>query len=77
MMRFLEVYKIRSLYIPEVWVKMRMGGITNKSLKNILLQNWEIINSIKKNGLSIRFLSFFINKIISRTRQYLKINKYE
>ena len=59
MMRFLEVNKIRSLYIPEVWVKMRMGGITNKSLKNILLQNWEIINSIKKNGLNISFLSFF------------------
>ena len=77
MMRFLEVNKIRSLYIPEVWVKMRMGGITNKSLKNILLQNWEIINSIKKNGLNINFLSFFINKIISRTRQYLKINKHE
>ena len=77
MMRFLEVNKIRSLYIPEVWVKMRMGGITNKSLKNILLQNWEIINSIKKNGLNLSFLSFFINKIISRTRQYLKINKHE
>jgi len=54
-----------------------MGGITNKSLKNILLQNWEIINSIKKNGLNLSFLSFFINKIISRTRQYLKINKHE
>tara|TARA_A100001015_G_C15041426_1_gene739902 strand:- start:3219 stop:3899 length:681 start_codon:yes stop_codon:yes gene_type:complete len=77
MMRFLEVNKIQSLYIPEVWVKMRMGGVTNKSLKNILLQNWEIINSIKKNGLSISFLSFFINKIISRTRQYLKNNKHE
>ena len=77
MMRFLEVNKIRSLYIPEVWVKMRMGGITNKSLKNILLQNLEIINSIKKNGLNINFLSFFVNKIISRTKQYLKINKHE
>ena len=35
MMRFLEIHKIHVGYIPEVWIKMRIGGTTNKSFKNI------------------------------------------
>jgi len=74
MMRFLEIYKIRSLYVSEVWIKMRLGGITNKNLKNIWFQNYEIINSLKRNGLYVNLISFLINKIISRTKQFFKIN---
>jgi glycosyltransferase involved in cell wall biosynthesis len=72
MMRFFEVHKIKSHYIPEVWVKMRMGGTTNKSLKNILIQNLEILNSLKKNGLRANPVIFFLYKLISRAIQFLK-----
>ena len=72
MMRFLEKHKIKSKYIPEVWVKMRMGGTTNKNLKNILLQNKEIIHSLNKNNLSVNLLKFIVFKIISRIFQYFK-----
>ena len=72
MMRFLEKYKIKSKYIPEVWVKMRIGGVTNKNLKNIWLQNKEIIHSFNKNNLSVNLLKFLILKIISRIVQYFK-----
>ena len=72
MMRFLEKYKIKSRYINEVWVKMRMGGTTNKSLKNIWLQNIEILNSFDKNSLSLNLVRFFLYKIISRFFQFLK-----
>jgi|TARA_B100001093_G_C26858971_1_gene1028935 glycosyltransferase involved in cell wall biosynthesis len=72
MMRFLEIHKVKFCYIPEIWVKMRMGGITNKNLKNIWLQNQEILNSFNKNGLAVQPISFFIYKIFSRIYQYLK-----
>lgn len=72
MMRFLEIHKIQSKYVPEVWVKMRMGGTTNKSLKNILKQNFEILNSLKKNKLEFSPLVFFIHKMISRSRQFIQ-----
>ena len=72
MMRFLEKHKTKYLYIPEVFVKMRMGGVSNKNLKNIWLQNQEILDSFKKNGLSVNLISFFIYKIISRFIQYIK-----
>mgnify|MGYP001172334102 CR=1 FL=1 len=72
MMRFLEIHKIKSRYIPEVWVKMRMGGTTNRNLKNIWLQNKEIFNSFHKNGLSANPIIFFVYKIISRLKQFFK-----
>ncbi len=75
MMRFLEVYNIKSLYVPEIWVKMRMGGTTNKNLANIISQNREILGSLKKNGLPFNKVNFFINKIISRSKQFFKSNK--
>ena len=74
MMRFLEIHKVKSLYIPEIWVKMRLGGTTNKNLNNILRQNLEVIRSLRKNGLAVNYVNFFINKIISRTKQFLKLN---
>jgi glycosyltransferase involved in cell wall biosynthesis len=72
MMRFLEKNKVKSFYIPEVLVKMRTGGVTNKNLKNIWLQNKEIINSFRKNNLSVNLIKFFIYKIISRFFQFFK-----
>jgi glycosyltransferase involved in cell wall biosynthesis len=72
MMRFLEVYKIKSFHIPEIWVKMRTGGTTNKNLKNIWLQNQEIISAFSKNGLPVNKMIFFICKIISRGKQFFK-----
>lgn len=72
MIRFLEIHEIRSLYMAEPLVKMRMGGATNKNLKNILQQNLEILNSFHKNSLPINIISFFINKFISRSKQFFK-----
>ena len=73
MMRFLEVNKINVLYVPEIWVKMRMGGTSNKSIKNIFKQNKEVLKAIKKHNLNLNRLSFFVCKIFSRSLQFLKI----
>jgi glycosyltransferase involved in cell wall biosynthesis len=77
MMRLLEVHKINVHYIPEVWTKMRLGGVTNKNLKNLFLQNVEILRALRKNGLSSNLISFFFHKIISRLRQRLNRFQYE
>lgn len=39
MLRVLVKYRISSFYIPEVLVKMRMGGVSNKSLSHRLAAN--------------------------------------
>jgi glycosyltransferase involved in cell wall biosynthesis len=72
MMRFLEVQKINARYIPELWIKMRLGGTTNKNLKNIIIQNKEILHALKSHNLSVNWISFFFYKIINRALQFLK-----
>jgi hypothetical protein len=39
MMSLLEINNIRMRYVPELWVKMRMGSVTKRNLKNIWNQN--------------------------------------
>jgi hypothetical protein len=71
-MRFLEIEKIQVCYIPEVWIKMRTGGTTNKNLQNILKQNIEVLNALKSHNLFYNFFIFFVYKITSRSLQFLK-----
>jgi len=71
MMRYLEVYEVRSIYIPFVWVRMRIGGETNKSLGNIIRQNKEIFNAFEKNSIKFSKMLFVVRKILNRTRQFV------
>ena len=72
MMRFLEVNKIRVSYVPEVWVKMRSGGMSNKNLKSILDQNLDILSALRDHNLSANPIIFFVYKIISRLKQFFQ-----
>ncbi len=51
MFRFLEVNRVVGVYLPETTVKMRVGGMSNNSIKNILRANWEVYLAFKKNKL--------------------------
>ncbi|MDC1002718.1 glycosyltransferase family 2 protein [Candidatus Pelagibacter sp.] len=73
MMRLLEVHKIRVRYIPELWIRMRLGGLSNKNFKNILKQNLDVLRALKSNNLIANPFSFFIHKIYLRAKQFLKI----
>ncbi len=71
MMRFLSRYRIQSKYIPEVMVRMRVGGVSNRNIENIIRQNIEIIKAARNNQIIIAPIPFIFFKIISRCRQYL------
>lgn len=51
MLRFLEKYHLKSLYIQECFVKMRAGGVSNANLKNIIRANVECVQSFRDNAL--------------------------
>lgn len=72
MMRFLEINMIRVRYVPEVWVKMRLGGTSNNSLKNIWMANQEILRALRSHGLSVNPIFFFCRKLISRGKQFFR-----
>lgn len=48
-LRFLAVGKIGVAYVPEVLVRMRVGGISNRSLKTIFRKSREDMNVLKLN----------------------------
>lgn len=68
-LRLLEVHRIRSVYIPRVLVKMRIGGATNNNLVNILRGNLEAYRACRKNGLAVTPF-FMLRKILSRIPQF-------
>ncbi len=52
MLRFLEKNRISTCYIPDVLIKMRMGGKSNRSLRNILIKTSEDYKAWKVNNLN-------------------------
>ncbi len=70
MMRYLEIGKTRSVYIPHVLIRMRVGGATNQSWGNVIKQNNEVLLALKKNKLPFSPLRFWVTKIFDRVRQY-------
>ena len=71
MMRFLEKHSIRSIYLPKVLVKMRLGGMSNRSLKNIMIQNYAILKASRQLNLAISPFSFFFYKLCNRLSQFI------
>ncbi len=82
MLRFLK-QNIKIGYLPEVTVKMRVGGISNRNLKTILQKSKEDLLAIRKNNIgniftllkkNIRKLpQFFAKKKVSLKERLLVI----
>lgn len=49
MLRYLGRGRIRLAYIPEVLVKMRVGGESNRSFSRILRKSWEDYAALRRN----------------------------
>lgn len=52
MLRLLSLENISLAYIPELLVKMRLGGASNRSLKNLFRKSREDYEVISRHGLS-------------------------
>jgi glycosyltransferase involved in cell wall biosynthesis len=72
MMRLLEVHNIQTKYLNEIWIKMRLGGLSNKNFKSILNQNQDILRALRSHTLSSNIITFVINKILSRLKQFFQ-----
>ena len=71
MLRFLHCLRLKSVYIPHTLVKMRLGGATNKNLKNIFNQNVEIYRAGCKNNVPLG-MRYFSGKLYDRVKQHLR-----
>lgn len=72
MLRFLEIHEIKSLHIPRVLVNMRLGGTTNRSIRNIVSQNLEIRRALREHGIASSFAVFTVYKLLTRFMQFIR-----
>ena len=70
MFRLFKLHNFKSLYINKYFIKMRLGGATNKNISNIFIQNIEIYRCWKNNKHTIPPF-FFIKKLLNKILQYL------
>lgn len=70
MLRVLTDESINVYYLPEVLVKMRVGGESNRSLKNIVYKSLEDYRVMKENG--VGGLKTLLMKNFSKLPQFFK-----
>lgn len=69
MLRFFWRHKLSASYIPRVLVKMRIGGESNRNIRNVYIKMKEDGEAMKKNGIPpFRALLF---KNLSKVKQFL------
>jgi glycosyltransferase involved in cell wall biosynthesis len=68
-LRILEVIKVRSVYIPKLFVRMRAGGVSNAGVRNVIRGNMEALRACRKNGLRCA-PGFLARKILGKVPQY-------
>ena len=71
MLRFLERYKISSSYLNKVIVKMRIGGESNRSIKNIILGNLQVLKAFDKNKIKVNKILYFFYRFIPKIIQII------
>ena len=71
MLRFLGRFNISTFYIPLILIRMRVGGESNKSFRNILRKSREDIRAMRINGL-ISFAALF-NKNASKFKKFMPL----
>ena len=70
MLRYFAIGQIRLAYIPEVLVKMRVGGESNRSLSHIVLKSREDYRALRKNG--VGGIGALVWKNLSKVGQYFE-----
>ena len=68
-LRYFGKYGIRTEYIPQVLVKMRLGGASNRSFRNILKKSSEDFNALINNGFPP--LRAIVGKNLSKLPQFI------
>jgi glycosyltransferase len=71
MLRILVKHKMKAVYIPQVLVKMRTGGISNASFRNRIRANREDREGWRINGLKPYFFTLYL-KPLRKISQFIK-----
>ena len=72
MLRFLLKYKAKAAYLPVIMVKMRMGGMSNSTMKNRIIANRMDRLAWKINGLKPFPWTLFLKPLSKLSQFFVK-----
>ena len=58
------------VYLPEVLVRMRLGGVSNRSLRTVARKSWEDYRALRANG--VGGLGALVWKNLSKLPQFVR-----
>lgn len=70
LLRAFFVEKVKSVYVDDVWVRMRVGGATGAGLSGIWKQNLELQRARKKHGIKVPFLVMLGHKVVKYIKEH-------
>ena len=68
--RFLFVARLRAVHVPHVLVKMRVGGVSNRSLRTMARKSAEDLEIMRRHGLG--GVGTLLQKNLSKVGQFVK-----
>lgn len=71
MFRFLEIHKIKSSYMDQIIVKMKIGGVSTQSIDSTFILSKEVFNSFKTNNYRYSKIAYWIGKFYKALKQLL------
>ena len=72
MLRAFHAARVKSVYLPEIVVKMRTGGATGGTWKFIKHQNVEILQALASQQVPVFKAAFFLRKLVDRVMQRIR-----
>ncbi|MGQ1890672.1 glycosyltransferase family 2 protein [Thermophagus sp. OGC60D27] len=72
LLRALSVPSLRVEYLPEVMVRMRTGGLSNRSIRNVIAKSSEDLRALRTNNVGGMRTLFFKNA--SKLTQFVRRN---
>ena len=69
--RIFHKNKLSYKYVPEVFVRMRTGGVSTRGLRSIFLLNREVLRACKENGIRSNWL-MILSKYPAKLIEFLR-----
>ena len=69
LIRFLKIHNLSYKYVPLIFVKMSLGGVSTRGISSFLTINSEIFKACKLNGIKTNYLKLY-------SKYFIKIFEY-
>lgn len=76
MLRLIEVHRIKTLYTDRFFVRMRTGGESNGTLRNIIIGNKGILAAFRNNGIKVNPVLYVLRRLVPKVFGIIRLHIY-